>query len=150
MCCGEVSRRPGRLLEGEVEVLDGLVDFGGAFVADGDCVDTGVIEGVVHGALAVFAGGECPFADQFHADKAEPFGVKLAGVGGDLRNVAETAGGEVLGVHFGSFVVDAHEGDFEPLVAGELAEGGEAVDAGAVADDSLFVFGFEKGVLPAE
>jgi hypothetical protein len=47
-------------------------------------------------------------------------------------------------------VVDAHEGDFEELVARELAECREAVDAGAVGEDGLFVLCFLQAVLPFE
>jgi hypothetical protein len=41
--------------EGEIEIFDGFVDFGGVFVADGDGIDAGAFEGEAHGSLAVFA-----------------------------------------------------------------------------------------------
>ena len=41
--------------EGGVQVLDSFVDFLGVFVAHGDGVYAGVVEGEAHGFLAVFA-----------------------------------------------------------------------------------------------
>ena len=61
------------LRQREVDVLDGFVDFLGVFVADGDAVDSGVVEGEAHGGLAVFVVREAAFAGELHADDAHAF-----------------------------------------------------------------------------
>jgi hypothetical protein len=42
------------LCEGEIDVVDGFVDFGVALEADGDAIDAGILERKTHGLLAVF------------------------------------------------------------------------------------------------
>ena len=86
------------LSQGEVEVFDGFVDFGGVFEADGDAIDAGIAEGETHGCFAVFA-IERAFAGEFHADDAHTVLANLLDVGNDLRNIAGTAGVVVLSVH---------------------------------------------------
>jgi len=73
------------LSQGEVEVFDGFVDFGGVFEADGDAVDSGVAEGEAHGGFAVFA-IERAFAGEFHTDDAHTVLANLLDVGNDLGN----------------------------------------------------------------
>ena len=55
------------LCEGQVEVFDGFVDFGGVFVADGDAVNASIAEGEAHGGFAVFA-IERAFSGEFHGE----------------------------------------------------------------------------------
>ena len=55
-----------------------------------------------------------------------------------------------LSVHAGAVVVAADHGDLEPLVAGDLAEGGQAVDGGSAGDDDFLLLRFLDAVGPAE
>jgi hypothetical protein len=83
----------------------------GDFVAHGDGVDLGGLEGVAHGFLAVFA-VEGAFADEFHADDA------LAGGGG----YASEGGGSEAG--------------FQEVAAGMLGNG---VSCGQLPPNALIV-----------
>ena len=51
----------------------------------------------------------------------------------DFGDVAAAGAVGDLGVHAGAVVVHADHGDFEPLVAGNLAQSGQAVNRGAAA-----------------
>ena len=143
---GEVS-----LGEGGVEVVDGLVDFLRVLESDGDGVDTGVLEGELHGSGAIgVAVGELTAADEFHADDAHALAVHLFDV---LDNFTDVVGIVVVvpggAVHARASVVHADHGDLEPLVAGHLTEGGQAVHRGAAGADGLLVLLGEDAVLPA-
>ena len=46
-------------------------------------------------------------------------------------------------------MIDPDHGNFEPLVAGELAQGRQSVYRRSVPDQGLLMFGFQHSVLPA-
>ena len=63
------QRRPGRrlqsLCEREVQVLDRLVDLRRTLIPDGNAVNAGVSECVLHCSLPVLAGGNAPSPTNF-------------------------------------------------------------------------------------
>ena len=120
------SVRPGSgaAAQCSVQVLDGFVDFGGRFVADGDAIDAGVLEGEAHGLLAVFV-VEDAFADELHADDAHAFGAGLLDVRRQPRGRCRGHSVVVVfAVHLGALVVHADHGDLQPLVPGTWRRAG--------------------------
>jgi hypothetical protein len=139
------------LREGGVEVVDGFVDFLGGFAAYGDAVDAGGLDGEAHGGLAVGLGVfKLASTDELHADDAHAFLLDLLDVGDDFVAMVGVVAVHVgVAVHAGAVVVDADERDLQPLVAGNLAEGGQAVAACAAGDDLFLRLEFLDPFLPA-
>src|SRR6267142_4360052 len=137
----------GPLGEGEIQVLDCFVDLGGVLVADCYAIDAGVFEGELHCRLAVVT---IKFAlpCEFHADYAHAFFADLLDVGDYFGDVARPARVVILGVHAGALVIHADHGDVEPLVSGDLAQRGEAVNGRAVTYYSFLRLSLKNSILP--
>ena len=143
----ERSPRHRLLGECEIQIVDGFVDLGSVLVADGNAIDVGVFKGEAHCRSAVLT-VERAFSREFHADDAHAFFADLLDVGDNFADVAQSVCVVILGVHPGALVIHANHGDIEPLVSGELAQGGKAVNGGAVTYDGFPGLSLENSILP--
>ena len=128
--CGAESA----LRQRQVHVFNGFVNFGGAFVAEGDAAHARGSESIAQRGLAILALGEVAFSHQLHADHAHARFANFLHVLSDFIHIARAGRHVILRVHGRAFVIHPNHGQLQPLVRGALAQGRQSVHRGAAAD----------------
>src|SRR5215469_3765634 len=136
------------LREGHIDILNGLVDFGCALIANSHAIDAGLPERKLHSFLPVLT-VERALANKLHGDYAHSFFANFCYVADNFGDVPQPWRGVILRVHALALVIYPDHRDVEPAIPRYPSQRGQPVDRRSVADDHLLRFRVHNGVLPS-